>query len=215
MLLMLNSPDSDPQAWCRMAYDFIMDLSISKEERNQRQNKFVRESVLRMTRDNRLADAVQLARSMMAEVGVYDNLKTSGLTMLYLRNLAAVGSQMVSTSPKNDIGVLSLSDMLYEIHEDASNAYLPTGDAQMRQRYHDIVRECGRHQQTLSLEISKYWGNETGYTVGNNDQGFSSSWEMYKFFNSNDKRPPKRSFLYLDGGGGNFPLLATGSTLPP
>lgn len=175
MPLTLNPPDADSQAWCRMAYDFISDPSISKEERNQRQSKFVRESVLRMTRDNRLADAVQLARSMMTEVGGYDNPKTNGLTMLYLRNLAAAGSQMVSTSPKNDTGVLALSDMLYEIHEDASNAYLATGDAQMRQRYHDIVRECDRHQQTLSLEISKYWGNETGYTVGNNDRDFSST----------------------------------------
>ena len=175
MPLMLSPPDSDSQAWCRMAYDFIMDPSISKEERNQRQSKFVRESVLRMTRDNRLADAVQLARSMMTEVGGYDNPKTSGLTMLYLRNLATAGSQMVASSPKNDSGVLALSDMLYEIHDDASNAYLATGDAQMRQRYHDIVRECDRHQQTLSLEISKYWGNETGYTVGNNDRGFSST----------------------------------------
>ena len=175
MPLTLNPPDSDSQAWCRLAYDFIMDPSVSKEERNQRQSKFVRESILRMTRDNRLADAVQLARSMMTEVGGYDNPKSSGLTMLYLRNLAAAGSQMVSSSPKNDSGILALSGMLSEIHEDASNAYLATGDAQMRQRYHDIVRECDRHQQTLSLEISKYWGNETGHTVGNNDHGFSST----------------------------------------
>lgn len=78
MPLMLSPPDSDSQAWCRMAYDFIMDPGISKEERNQRQNKFVRESVLRMTRDNRLADAVQLARSMMTEVGGTTTQKPAG-----------------------------------------------------------------------------------------------------------------------------------------
>ena len=175
MPLTLSPPSEETHQWCRKVYDFINDPSVSKDERNQRQSSFIRQSVLQLTRDNRLADAVALARTMMTEVDGYDSPKSNGLSILYIRTLASAGIQMVSSSPKNDAGILSLSDMLSDMHETASNAYLATGDARERQMYHDLVRECDRYQQMLSIEIGKNWNNDITHTIGNNDTGYTSS----------------------------------------
>ena len=151
---------------------------------NKRPSDFIRLFVItnssaslvhQLTRDTRLADAVALARTMMTEVDGYDSPKSNGLSILYIRTLASAGIQMVSSSPKNDAGILSLSDMLSDMHETASNAYLATGDARERQMYHDLVRECDRYQQMLSIEIGKNWNNDITHTIGNNDTGYTSS----------------------------------------